>query len=197
VLVWYASETHCTNRIASDGIDISRKQLEASNRAWVGIEGGVDFTSLAISKDGIGAEYAVSLKNFGVSPAVHVNLSAMIVPSESDFGPETQHFKNYSDATCMMADDPRPARPDIQRGYGLVMFPKGTIRHPENQSANISITESSMLKIVGCIAYTVLPSNTIHHTRFCFVSEESALSLGNRESKAVRLFACTFGNTAD
>lgn len=171
----------------------AQKQLEVTDRPWLGVNPVVKIDRITVSKQGIGADLVIPVKNWGASPAIEAKAGALVVTS--NMAPNGEKlFWNQSDIACITAEGPPMS--DRNRGaVGAVVFPGITISYPHTLSAGGggALDPESMLEIIGCIVYKSPAGGKAHHTRFCF---ESRVSAGDFKVGDT-LFSCEFGNTAD
>jgi hypothetical protein len=156
---------------AKSAADTAHDTLFKGQRPWVGIDGyPIVLQPPQVTKEtGVHADVVIGVKNFGISPALHVaiNTGITIGPPTSDL---TQ-FRRDADASCKMADmGSSPIVPGEER-TGRYIFPGTTLTSRLNMTANSPYLDPNRgLDLVGCIAYTD-QFKAKHHTRFCFMSQ--------------------------
>jgi hypothetical protein len=173
-------------------VDIMQKQLDASARPWVALEG--TFTINDIQVVGLAGSATFATKNYGGTPAINAGLGMLFAPS-SDFDDKGQQFRNFSDIACINSDNRLGVNADPKRGWGSLIVPNGIV---QLRSGIVVMNRgpypsTAKLQIVGCIGYAS-PLNSIRrHTRFCMISEKSAVDFRPGD----KMFICPYGNTAD
>jgi hypothetical protein len=123
----------------------------------------------------------IAIKNFGVSPALHVGIEIVDVAYESasagDVKIHMATFKRTADRTCRIAD--QMASSLEGHASGPFIFPNvgGDVEFPLNTNSP-SRTINSWITVVGCISYgDQFDPGHSHHTRFCFMSKDAMTNI--------------------
>jgi hypothetical protein len=165
--------------------------LKVDQRAWVGVDKAMTAEVIDLSASPYKIHSAVSLKNFGKTPAFDVTVQIWS-------GPEDQLDVN-SNLQCKVAEGissgkiPRDSSAHAEAGwptFGKTIFPGEQVSEPTNLSGGTA----QKFFIVGCIAYRDA-FQIRHRTRFCYRSPQN---LENDALKNGDVFApCNRYNDAD
>lgn len=174
--------------------EISVQQLEASQRAWVGLDGPVisDFVQPS-PFFALGGHYTV--KNFGTTPAIKVMALA-----EPVWDSEKVDYMNVGRTACEgpieFVTNSIPHGPSVHSPgpMGYVLFPNQA--HAEQVGGGVwtgaPIRAIKHFWFIGCIAY-LDQFNTVHWTRFCV--EPSVFAPQPLTAKTPLQFCSLFNDT--
>jgi hypothetical protein len=201
-------DIHTQADAAKNAADTARAALIRGNRPWVGVIGmpisGKTFRNAYGKKM---APVALIIKNYGPSPALHVNVGT--VQSLADLGTDnTNQFPDEQfacDEPSLATKESRVdiAGPNATKHNEVIVQPVGLTIFP-NESTTLNIGplgyENTYLpelevQVVGCIAYIDQFGTEIHHTRFCFHLPEKGNSYKSFPPPAME--PCSAGNHAD
>jgi hypothetical protein len=176
VLIVYTVATMaiwCANKNAADAAksaaDTAHAALVKGNRPWVGVDGSPSLLEPLLIGNSVNAKIHFVLKNVGTSPALHVNVSAVVPAYETGGLDELQRVAN---AMCASADD--SSKPLHGEAIGPYIFPADTIPRNIGSQSGPGIPKpvhaELSFNIIGCIAYLDQFQEAIHHTRLCFTN---------------------------
>jgi len=206
---------------ARDSVTAVQKQMFVDQRPWVGVTSPIVVSSIKRDRERIVFEYAVSIKNFGKSPALRVMASAGVVFDSKDVK-RNQEFecgssRQFADAKIfeyidreghnVSIDDAnlRKIPPYLREKWGIrnlkpiekhgtTLFPGEVSTQPITFSGEVKQETSATTYFPGCIIYRDQFSNSvIHETRFC---QETSGALASYVI-GTPLVNCSIRNTAD
>jgi hypothetical protein len=165
---------------AKSAADTAHDALVRSQRPWLGINGPmIAVERLRIEsiqeRMQIHGRVKIAVRNFGVSPALHVGIEITDVPyersTEEDVEIHSRTFKETADRSCRIAD----IKASSLDGHasGPFIFPNigGDVESLLNTNSPPRVV-NSWITVVGCISYgDQFDPGHSHHTRFCFMSK--------------------------
>jgi len=184
-----AKATNDLAREAKRSADIANEALIRSGRPWLGVvDGSLKAINAPEFSPGPGAgglqlnvPIALTVKNFGTSPALGVVVDASLFMEEiPDAKQWAERFEQTSERVCAMADlGARQVAPFSKTAWGRYIFPgtagdyvfKITYSTP-------TLKPGTAPRVVGCIVYKD-QFDAVHHTRFCFRSSDWGQPLGS------------------
>jgi hypothetical protein len=164
----------------------ARDTVVRSQRPWLAVEGSaVSLQVPTIVASGIHSDTAVSVRNYGQSPALHVAVHIAVTVGSME------RLREAADESCkeadMMAGFPKQ---DISGHY---IFPGNAMPYEfKGTTGSPDIKLGIPLDVVGCISYGD-QFKIRHHTRFCYYSQGSISSMVANE----RLVSCPINEEAD
>lgn len=150
--------------------EIAARQLELSERPWVGIKGQPDFQHLGFThiQDGpirLQGTLSYTLENTGNSPALKVfeNISP-VVTVDNDIP------KEWKVQAC---DIPEQVSTGMVRESGIAIMPKSATDKPHpitiSSPVPMEMKQADFVWIEGCITYRGI-SDKVHHTRLLYLA---------------------------
>jgi hypothetical protein len=180
------------------------REMQAQQRPWIGTTAHPDGT-ITTSGQWVDPEILIPVKNFGHSPAFHVGSHTEAIGFDEaakaygDIKGPKATLCGIAEAAAVTADKV-PDAPD----YGFAVFPEIPARIGNRVMTPISYSfpMEQQLAVIGCIAYTDQSHQSgtpIHHTWFCFMTNEPIKSLfvDGAIHLDQRLFTCAFFQGAD
>ena len=155
----YAIVSFCMWRAMVGANRLTHEALVRSNRPWLAVEGDPQVLEpVRIGSDGAKLTLLLSIKNFGGSPALYVNLNRAL---DTFLVPGNQR---PAESDCQTADT------ETRNGNGPYISPNAVLQRDINLR-NPSIKDSNQpFQVSGCIAYRDQFKERIHHSTFCFRS---------------------------
>jgi len=192
--IGYAIISFCMWRAMLNTNRLTHDALVRSNRPWLAVDGNPQVLEpVHVGADGLQCKVRFSIKNFGVSPALYVNLRPSLDTFVFGGDEPVAQFKQSADSDCQTADlKTRPSVPG-EGGTGPYIVPTGLLQRDIDVS-NPSIKDfTKPFRVIGCIAYWDQFKERIHHSTFCFITENSAKDAGPN----TRFSICPINQTAD
>jgi hypothetical protein len=162
-LQWSANEKAAV--AAKSAAETAARQLELSERPWVGFEEDPSIEQSSSREDQFGFKITYRVKNFGQSAATDVvvfwDMFYRYEPSPPDIERGIRRSKNMD--ACKFADW------ELQKFSGGLLLPQGGRDdvYLEERPA-MSVIHTGTFLIPGCIAYRDTFTRKIHHTWACY-----------------------------
>ncbi|HXM60238.1 MAG TPA: hypothetical protein VN950_05235 [Terriglobales bacterium] len=129
---------------------LTHDALVIGQRPWLGIE-----PNPTVEVDGARWKIAFTVKNYGISPALHSAFS-----SEPDNAPITSDVSKAKIEWACSRGEELTRHPE---GHGYTIFP-GT---SQTQDITIGGPSDTALYLLGCLTYLDEFGVVLHHTQFC------------------------------
>jgi len=159
----YTIKMYCANKEAADAArrsaDTASEALVRSNRPWLAVYGDPQVLApVQMGSDGAKLALQLSIKNFGISPALYVNLNRSL---DTFLVPGNQRS---TESDCQAAET------ETRNRNGPYIAPTAVLQrdiHLRNSSVN---NFNQRFEVSGCIAYWDQFKQEIRHSSFCFIS---------------------------
>jgi hypothetical protein len=194
-------------KAAKRSADVAERTMIRSNRPWLGIcEAPIITEPLRAEGNNIGTTIFFKIKNYGPSPALHVNVDVSMGFDTWNKDPKEffQQFDAATDSSYILASMGVTAHLTtvaiggetaqvMSPPTGITIFPNDTseflIKHQTNITDQRDLSRA--LRFIGCVAYgDQFSDTTVHHTRFSYATNTPARSFipsdGLRQSLIVQ-----------
>jgi len=196
-------------KASADSAKVAQDTLIRSQRPWIGVAGNPTISDMDIQDLTLRFTLTFSIKNYGTSPAIHINM--IPVPQFFHANSAQEFFgllKETSEGVCHSIDSysakskglqytPAGLQRIMEPAMGIAVFPQDTQTvKPFKTSAHADTPHALTvpMTITGCIGYQDQFSKAIvHHTRFCYQTRDAIIAIKGEET----LMQCRISSDID
>lgn len=191
IAAWQGGEIRKSTIASSSAAETAKQALIRGQRPWVGPENEPNVT-LNKTNEGIQSLIAIPIRNYGLSPALHVSYYLEPV----DISNSLTNIQEASKRFCQMAEIGAITTDKVPgTNYGFYLLPNEVQRILDKRAWD---AQKPFNAVAGCIAYVDQFHDTpvqspIHHTSLCFRSF-TPITPGQ---PIPQLFGCSFAESMD